>query len=318
MEKDVVTVFLPTVSATYASQSLKSLLAQTHKNIEIFVSDNTAEKTVINSKEIIELISRSKHVKALSAFPETNGDIVVHHTSLLKRGKGSYFKFLFDDDLLSPLSIEHLVQIAIKEEVAGVFHSRYNFHDDPFEIYNAQNIEFGDSIYKKLNFTDISEILFKYCINIFSEPSFSMYRNDVKSIIKQPIELDGLKLRYLGDVALPLLVCENFSEVVISTAKLGFFRRHSLQDSSINSPVRLSGFVEWELISRYLNQKNRFSDEKKSQNKNRLAEIYLKAKNQFPFLIERFAEVIANDKEYIVDKNFKEFYFNCRKLQGLE
>lgn len=318
MKNNSVSIYLPSVSADFARQSLLSLLSQTYRNFEILLSDNSSEGCVVNSDEISELVSQNPKINLMNSFPQTKGDLKSHHQLLLEMGNGDFFKFMFDDDLLSPLSIEHLVGLCVNENVVAAFHARYNFSDPNFVISIPNGLDFTGGVYRKLNYYEVSDLIFSYCINIFSEPSFAIYRTDAKFIFKNSANLEGLNIRYLGDVLAPLLVCRRFGSVVISGAKFGFFRKHNRQDSSMDSPVRLSGLVEWELISRYLNQEHKFSHDKIIKNKNRISEIYAREGGKFPFLLDRVEYILNGDEEYIVDERFKDFYRECGKLQGID
>lgn len=312
-----VTVLLPSINLDFARQSIACLNGQTHENMEIVVSDNTEKGEIFYAKEMDDYKSSQSRVKLMHSFPETNGDPVKHHLKLIKEVKSEYFKFLFDDDLLSPISTRHLLNVAEQGKFPAVFHNRYVFENDGAEVFLPQSLHFKNSIYEQLSFSELATYTFSLCINIFSEPSFSLYHKSTIDFFQSQIKIGGLKVRYLGDVALPLSIAEKFGNVAISSARLGFFRRHPTQDSSKNSVVRLSGLVEWELISRYLNQRMKFEADLVNRNKMRIAEIYKKGEIQFPFLMDRYKSCIEKDKNYIVDDDFKIFFENCRKLQGL-
>jgi hypothetical protein len=313
--EETLTILLPTIDRNFARAALACLEAQTHKHLNIIISDNTHNGEIFNSfKSIVPNNSNTK-VNLLHPFSETKGDVVAHHKILVNKVSTKYYKFLFDDDLLSPLSVQYLYQIAKEGNFPAVFHNRYNFSDDKITIAIPQSLEFNDSILKILSFEQIGITLFSHCFNIFSEPSFSLYRKDTIDINRLGVYIDGLQLRYLGDVAHPLLVAEKFGNIAISGARLGYFRRHSAQDSSPNSPNRLSGLIEWELISRYLNQKMNFSTALVDRNKARLGFIYQKGEKQFPFLLERYKNVILSDDKYVLDQNFKNFYKRCEDFQ---
>jgi hypothetical protein len=219
--------------------------------------------------------------------------------------------------LLSPLSVQYLYEIAEQGNFPAVFHNRYNFSDGKIDLAIPQSLQFQEAIWAKLSFEDIAVTLFTLCFNIFSEPSFALYRKDALNLMGSGVWINGLKLRYLGDVAIPMLVAENLGEIAVSTARLGYFRRHPGQDSSPNSPARLSGLVEWELISRYLNQTMKFSSDLLNKNKARLGIIYQKGERQFPFLMERYKKIILGDERYVIDQEFEDFFRKCEDFQKI-
>lgn len=310
-----ITILMPTVNCRFARDALACLEAQTYRNLEIIISDNTSNGEIYNTLKVNSAEQDIPKIKLIHSFHETKGDIATHHRLLINKVQSTYFKFLFDDDLLSPLAVQYVHEIAEEGNFPAVFHNRYNFTNGKINLTIPQALQFQESIVKKMSFEEVAGALFTYCINIFSEPSFSLYRKDTISLMSSGVHIEGLQLRYLGDVAIPLLVAEKFGDIAISSARLGYFRRHSTQDSSPQSPARLSGLVEWELISRYLNQRIKFSADLLTKNKLRLKSIYQKGERQFPFLMERYERVIQNDKRYIFDQEFKDFFKKCEEFQ---
>lgn len=310
-----ISILMPSTRADLAVQSLRSLIAQKTTAASILVSDNTASAAVLKNPEV-ELLMTAFNIRSLHAYPQTGGDQVAHGQLLLSMVETEFFRVMFDDDLLAPLSTTVLDRMCTEFGLKFVVHNRYNFTDDQFVL--APSFALTEAVPeagRAMSFTELGRALFLTCVNFLGEPPFSMLSRDVIPLMRD-LGLDGLRVRYLSDVAIPLLVAEKYGAIGVSSARLGYFRRHANQDSSRNSPVRLSGLVEWELISRYLNQCFRFGAEECACNKALVAKTYLKGIHQFPILADRI-RILSLDDQYIIDSSFRKFFAETQKIQEL-
>jgi hypothetical protein len=310
-----ISILMPATRADLAAQSLRSLVAQTTPATSLLVSDNTVSAAVLNDQEVKKLVS-AFNIQTLHAYPKTTGDQVVHGQLILDLVETDFFRIMFDDDLLAPLSTTILQRMCADYGVKFAIHNRYIFTDYDFSLSSSFALtEFVPEIGRAMSFLELARALFLTCVNFLGEPPFSMFSRDVIPLMRD-LALDGIRIRYLSDVAIPLLVAEQYGSIGVSSARLGYFRRHAKQDSSVTSPVRLSGLVEWELISRYLNQRFSFAAEERARNKALVAKTYYKGVNQFPILADRI-RVLTSDDQYIIDSDFRDFFAETQKLQGL-
>lgn len=314
---DQFTCILPCTDPSFTKQSLRSILSQTYEPIRVIVSDNSAAGHVVNDPDIQRIAASADSVTITHSFAWAEGDRVKHFLGLFKRIEARHWRMLFEDDLLSPLSTEYLVRFSEQHGLAGCCHGRYSFSHETLSFQAPAALDLQSSNEVVLPFEKIAELLFLNCTNFFGEPPFSVYRGDTLPIFQDSGSLEGHHYRYLGDVIVPLLISERFGGFGFSSPRLGYFRKHAAQDSGLASPVRLSGLVEWELISRYLNGVCNFSSALVQKNKERLRQIYGKGVTQFPFLLERHRKTVLDDHSYVLNDEFLEFFQQCRAKQGL-
>ncbi|BAU23564.1 glucosyltransferase [Caldimicrobium thiodismutans] len=102
-----VSIIVPTIGRSSLKDTLKSLLAQTYKNLEIIVTDDTKEgKACEIVKEFpMDKIKYVKNEKYMHG-PTGNKNNGLDHVT------GEYFTFVDDDDQLLPEAIETLIMYA--------------------------------------------------------------------------------------------------------------------------------------------------------------------------------------------------------------
>ncbi len=103
VNRTLVTIGIPTRNrSSYLVKAVQSALAQTHKQIEIIVSDNAStDDTALRMQEIGD--PRLVFIRQ----PENLG-MVGNFNACLKAASGALFLMLSDDDLLDPEAIEQL------------------------------------------------------------------------------------------------------------------------------------------------------------------------------------------------------------------
>ncbi len=314
---DKFTCILPCINPFFTRQALRSILSQTYEPIKVIVSDNSSAGDVVNDPEMERIVSSANNVTIFHSFSWAGGDRKRHMLGLLAQVDTRYWRMLYEDDLLSPLSTQYLVKFSEKHKLAACCHGRYSFDHQSLVFQTPAALDLLPSNEAVLQFEKIAELLFLHCFNFFGEPPFSIYRSDTLPLLRNTSSLSGYSFRYLGDIIGPLLISQHFGSFGFLSARLGYFRRHPAQDSGLSSPVRLSGLVEWELISRYLNGICNFPFNLVQRNKERLKQIYGKGEKQFPFLMERYRRVVVSDKAYVLNDEFLTFFQHCRSMQGL-
>ncbi len=140
----LVTVGIPTYNRSRTlPRAVKSVLNQTYKNIEMIISDNgSTDKTAEIGKTFAKTNNKIRYYRQ-----SCNKGIVFNHSFVLRLAKGKYFKWLSDDDFLSPTYIENIIDLLETDShaVLGVtnavqFNSRtkyllklpFRHHEDSF------------------------------------------------------------------------------------------------------------------------------------------------------------------------------------------
>jgi len=235
--KPLVSICIPTYNGEkYIEESLNSALEQTYKNIEIIVSDDASRD---NTLQIIEKKLKNSGVVYRIYHNKPNG-IGANWNNCVRKAKGDYIKFLFQDDILQPECIEKLIKVALLDKNIGLVFSKREF------IYNQKNDFFEDWIekygtlhndWKNLQQVNDGKQLLKNCINLFDtiiknkvgEPSVTLLN---KQIFK--------KIGFFNESLVQILDYE-FWYRVFHKYKIGFidenlvsFRLHSEQATQKN------------------------------------------------------------------------------------
>jgi glycosyltransferase involved in cell wall biosynthesis len=118
--RPLVSICIPTYNgAKFLLEALNSVKRQTYKNIEVIFSDDASyDQTLI-------LVSRFKKevnfpVRIYNHRPSVIG---ANWNNCVKKAKGDYIKFLFQDDVLQPDCIKKMVDVAETGENVGMVYS---------------------------------------------------------------------------------------------------------------------------------------------------------------------------------------------------
>ncbi len=124
-ELPLVSICIPTYNVDkFISQALCSALSQTYPYVEIIVSDdNSIDKTI----EITKLF-QEKCLGIFFVFTHHQYGLVNNCNFCISQARGTYVKFLFQDDLLEPNCLEEMVKLAEQDDEIGlVFSPRGSF-----------------------------------------------------------------------------------------------------------------------------------------------------------------------------------------------
>jgi len=123
----LVTVCITTYNRkTLLPLTLKSVLNQTYKNIEIIIVDDYSmdgtQELVEN--ELLKLDNRIKYIRH-----DKNYGLAMARNTAIKNAKGKYFTFCDDDDEWKPNFIEEFVKVAENYDDNWCFSSGFNYKD---------------------------------------------------------------------------------------------------------------------------------------------------------------------------------------------
>lgn len=242
MDRDLVSILIPAYKPQHFFECLSSAIAQTWKNREIIVSDDSAGDDIRN---ICDKFGSHfvKYIKNPNPGVHNNLDL------LLNVSKGEYIKFLFDDDILNPLCVEYLYD-SLKQfenlDAKIAFSPRQIIDADnkSIQLYNyfsPQKIELiqGRELVKTmaLNLTnpvgELTTILFKRS---------SIMTESGRSVLGY---LDKRKWMGLVDVALFTQVSLNGNAVVCPEI-LSLFRIHESSNTNpLNNIYWIDTLVDW-------------------------------------------------------------------------
>jgi glycosyltransferase involved in cell wall biosynthesis len=209
-----VSVIMPVYNVEkYLASSIESVLAQTHKNIELIIVDDGSIDTsgdIADSYAALHGSIRVVHIK--------NGGVSNARNVALNLAMGEYISFIDGDDLIAKDMIESLCssleENSVDISVCGLL---------PF--YNTQKIKLNKKthIYAKrvINAQDaLSEMLYQG--NISNGVVGKLYRSNLFTGIRFP---DNVSIA--EDLAVNYDVFSNAKLVAVEGSKKYFYRQHS-------------------------------------------------------------------------------------------
>lgn len=275
----VVSILIPAYKHQYLERAITSARAQTLQDIEILVGDDTADAVLA---DLVNGIGDPR----IQYFHHGFGKGSRNCQALWERARGKYVKWLFDDDLLMPGSVEALVTaLRANPDAAMAFHERVFIDgDDNMTSAPPQMLKIGQTV--RLDRAFLVHRMVGEASNFIGEPSNVMLDRE---------KFDGARLffygssqlGFLGDVATYLNAAE-YGPVVAVGGYMSAFRQHANQASDRLSPHVSAGMYEWELIIRSEAAAGRLSPSALDGARRRLALLYKLWGGPFPE-IARFA-----------------------------
>lgn len=106
MPQPLVSICIPTYNGiAFLSEALDSVRSQTYKNFEVVVSDDMSTD---GSWELLERFRESVNFPVY-LYKHTPSGIGANWNNTIKKAKGKYIKFLFQDDILEDTCVEKMV-----------------------------------------------------------------------------------------------------------------------------------------------------------------------------------------------------------------
>ena len=294
-----VSILIPAFRPDWLDTAIASALAQTHQNCEILISDDCPTEQVHSVVSKWE-DSRIRYMRnPLRGLPGSNRD------NLIAQAKGSYLKFLFDDDFLMPNSIEILLQTCIENDAKLVFHNRHVVDEKGIQITSTtEHTLFGSGGHVVLTREVFAEEIIKPMFNRIGEPSNVLIHTSTLKKMHLPFSIGDRRMRFLTDVAL----YTNFASAghrIVGISKFGSaFRKHTRQASNGSFPGFSAAIYEWELLRRWATDKNMMSMASFASGIAQQKTFYQRHVKDFPEL-EAFIS-LRNDANYfpLVNKDF--------------
>ncbi len=270
----LVSILIPAFRATWLNEAIASALAQTFSDFELLISDDSADD------RIEQLVGKWSDPRIQYFKNPNRGAPGSNRDHLISRARGEYLKFLFDDDLLYPRSVEILVAMARKTGCQLAFHSRDIIDERGKRIgrerlfiapdrenrleflrYKARRkAAFLDTVkmalLRKPDFAIVApEYFFNEMLgkisNSIGEPTNLLIHAETLRRLGKPFQVGDHRLRFLTDMAL----YANFfasGATVAGTSWVGSaFRRHGAQTSTPQYPGYSAGLFEWDLFGRW-------------------------------------------------------------------
>lgn len=236
-----VSILIPAYKAEYLGRAILSAQQQTFEDIEILVGDDTPDGTL---REIVERFDDPRVRYFHHGFQKGTRNA----RALWEKASGQYVKWLFDDDLLMPASVETLVAaLRANPGVVLAFHERVIINEsDAVVATPAPLLPAGQAAL--ISRASVVESLLGRINNFIGEPSNVMLVRE-RVDISRVFDYRDWVLDFLGDVAL-YLNCAEQAPLLAVGGYLSAFRQHSGQASVPRGSNFAAGLYEWELMVR--------------------------------------------------------------------
>ena len=286
---NLVSICIPTYNGNkFISEALDSALCQTYGNLEIIISDDASND---NTLAIIDSFKHKIDIP-LKIFNHKPSGIGANWNNCVKRAKGKYIKFLFQDDILMPTCIEEMVDVIESDHRIGLVASKRelivedsHLNEDTKEWIKKfvdLQVSLDMPLSNGINILDASlfksKEFFKDPRNKIGEPSAVLFRKEI--VNKVGFFREDLKQVLDYEFYYRILKKHN---IAILSKKLAKFRLPDQQATSITRKMNdILDYVKYERMIYekyfwYMNYSNKLDLLKKH---NRIIKLLLKIKKQ--------------------------------------
>jgi glycosyltransferase involved in cell wall biosynthesis len=275
---DLVSVMMPAFNPRYLREAMRSVLAQTHENLELLIGDNSGNPEI---RTIIAEIGDPR-VVYVPSHQVTNASVHLNSIILWERARGRYVRFVYDDDLAYPRSTEVLLDLLKGQPPCAMAWHQREVIDAEGRLMGRIDV-FGAAPKTVMDRPRLLTNLARR-LNFVGEPSFVMFDRQVHRHFRCSA-YEGFDLRFLGDVAMYMDAASS-GLLAASNEFLGGFRKHGAQTSSVASPRFIMGCVEWEVIFRNELVLGRLPEDQAIAALRGLTMLYRNYETQLPGLID--------------------------------
>lgn len=235
----LVSILIPTHNRPdYLREAVDSALAQTHRNLDIVISDNgSSEASVEALRDVVASDPRIRHIRC----PERN-HYLDNWLHALSHARGDYVNFLMDDDLFHPRKVERMLAVLqAYPDVALVTSQRTLINARGAELPHLPETTplFGDDALVRGR--DLGDRVVMSGANVIGEPTTAMVRR--AELGSSFGFFCGRQYMVLSDVATWLSLMAG-RRVAVLREPLSKFRLHGGQDQRRSLQV-LQANVEW-------------------------------------------------------------------------
>ena len=230
----LVSVLIPAYNPRYFATALESALAQSYENIEIVICDDCPTDEI---QKIIALY----HEPRIRYYKNEKNLCRDNYPRCFSYAKGTFVKFLNDDDILNPECISRLIHIFQRNPSVKLATSRR-------QPIDAEGNALKDTFFTAppLDRTSIVDgrSAIRYILgsrnNFIGEPSNVLFRRSDADAVPDLMSLGGDKISWNVDIALYVNLLLKGPLVYIAEP-LSYFRIHAQQqqrskDDTIHSP----------------------------------------------------------------------------------
>ncbi len=253
-ELPLVSIVIPTHNRPdYLEIALQSALAQTYRNIQIVISDNSDDD--LTSERLQPYLEANKNI---IYFKKTGMSFSDNWKTCLELSSGEYINYLMDDDVFHPEKISRMMHYFTHHPKIGLVTSFRQLINEKGD-YIAQKPGM-ERLYQQdtvVSGRDFGKLMLTNNVNLIGEPTTVLLRRaDIGAVFGV---FEGRKYIALQDMAVWLSILKDRDFVYISDA-LSYFRIHSGQDQ-LESFTQVQGMYEWLRLFLDIQEKKYFFDD---------------------------------------------------------
>jgi glycosyltransferase involved in cell wall biosynthesis len=234
----LVTIMLPTHNRPdYGELALQSALAQTYRNIEIIISDNSDDEQT--RLRFAPYVARYPHIRYLRAPGYSAND---NGLNCFRHARGRYLNYLMDDDLYHPDKILRMMSFMLADDKVGLvtsFRQLIDAHGNHMApIAGTERMLESEAC---IDGRELGRLLLNRGCNLIGEPTTVLVR---RSALDNHFGIfAGRQYTVLSDVATWLTILRDHDAVYLPDA-LSCFRLHGGQDQRGNGQA-IRANIEW-------------------------------------------------------------------------
>ncbi|CAD6540161.1 glycosyltransferase family 2 protein [Paraburkholderia metrosideri] len=260
-----VSILVPAYKPEYLQKAIISAQTQSFRDIEILVGDDNADGRL---RDVVACFDDSR----IRYFHHGFQDGLQNSRRLWERCTGKYVKWLYDDDILMPSSVQTLLDALVSNpDALMAFHERV-FIDGNDKVVHVPSPLIPAGQGARIDRDFLVQNMVVDANNFIGEPSNVMLARD-KVDISTVMRYRSWGVKFLNDVAMYLNLAER-APLVLAGGYHSCFRKHEAQNSSGASPMIAAGYYEWEVMIRGEAAAGRFPGAAFARAKERLKEIY--------------------------------------------
>lgn len=253
-ENPLVSICIPTYNgAQFIAEAMDSAIAQTYPNLEIVVSDDDSKDTTL---DIIETYKTKTNIPIHIHHHQPRG-IGTNWNNCIKKSKGLYIKFLFQDDVLLPRCIDTMVRVLENKNYVGLVACKREFIVDSAyltddiklwiekykDLQEHLNLKVVDGLYLLDKTIFKSKVFFNSPRNKVGEPTLVLFRKNLVN-----------KVGYFREDLKQVLDYEFYNRILkkhkiaIIDEVLVKFRLHPQQATAINKGTEQLDYQKFDRI----------------------------------------------------------------------
>lgn len=253
MKLPLISICIPTYNGErYLQEALDSINKQTYSNFEVIISDDSSKD---NTLIIVENFKKTVNFPVF-IFEHKPTGIGANWNHCIKKSKGEYIKFLFQDDVLEPNCLEEQLKDIQKLNLSVICSARTIIDSASQEVVHGKWFESFGNLHRKINFVNDICIYKKetlrertyFTFNFFGEPDTFLYH---KTIFEN-VGFFSEEYKQLLDLEFSYRILDKYNIGIINK-KLLKFRYHPFQASNINLKLNImeESKLDMEVVRRF-------------------------------------------------------------------